>query len=413
MKIAVIGAGISGLVCSYYLTRYHDLTLFEARDYPGGHTRTVEVSAGGRKYAVDTGFIVYNDRNYPRFTKILDILGVKARPTVMGFSVRCEKTGLEYSGGSAAAFFAQRRNFFRPAFHRLILEIFRFSRNTARLAAAAPGETLGGYLKRKAYSDLFIHKFIIPMGAALWSADPAKIRDFPAHYFARFFDHHALLKVRNKPRWYVIDGGSRQYVLKMIEGFKDRIRLETPVSAVRRFEDRVEIVTPSKGTERFDEVVIAAHSDQALAMLSDPSPEEAGILGALPYQENRAVLHTDHTVLPRRRAAWASWNYFIPENRETRATLTYNMNILQSLSADRTFCVTLNDPRPLEASKTIDTTAFHHPVHTAEGLRARREKNRISGVRRTHYCGAYWGYGFHEDGVESALNVCRHFGIEG
>lgn len=411
MKIAVIGAGVSGMVTAYLLSDTHEIAVFEKNHYVGGHTNTLDVEAEGKTYAVDTGFIVFNEVTYPNFIKLLRKLGVSWKPSRMSFSLRCEQTGLEFSPSSLDALFAQRRNLFRPSFYRMLMDIFRFRREAVELLEAADDQiTLSDYLKKKKYSSLFIEKFILPMGAAIWSADPLRFRQFPARFFVEFFNNHGFLNVRDQPRWLVIGGGSRKYAEKLIKPFADRIRLNCPVKSINRQNEYVEIISRDGAIERFDAVILAVHSDEALAMLSDPSQAEKEVLSALPYQENITVLHTDHSLLPRRRKCWASWNYHVPLESLGRVALTYDMNLLQGLEAPVEFCVTLNREASIDPGKAIRKFLYSHPVYTPAGVTAQRRIEEISGVRRTYYCGAYWGYGFHEDGVKSALAVCKHFG---
>lgn len=411
MNIAIIGAGISGLVTAYLLHRDHHITVFEANDYIGGHTRTVEVSDGERTQAVDTGFIVFNDKTYPNFVRLMGRLGISRRPSRMSFSVKCEKTGLEYSPSSPNALFARRQNLLSLPFYRMLLDIFRFRLGSkALLLENDPRVTLGEYLSRKRYSRSFVRHFILPMGAAIWSADPKGFRLFPARYFVQFFDNHGFLNVVHQPRWYVIQGGSSAYVGPLTHPFIERIRVNSPVQSVRRNADYVEITARTGKPEQFDAVVIAAHSDQALAMLVDPSDEERAVLRSIPYQENEVLLHTDISVLPDRRAAWASWNYRIPRNGRDRVHVTYNMNMLQSLDAAKTFCVSLNQNRDIRSEHTLREFVYHHPVYHPDGVAAQGRRERINGKNRTWFCGAYWGAGFHEDGVNSALAVCKDFG---
>ncbi len=415
MNIAVIGTGISGLVCGHLLHEEHDLTFFEANDYVGGHTHTVDVGQENTSYAVDTGFIVFNDWTYPNFIRILDRLGVESQPTSMSFSVKIEKTGLEYNGASLNTLFAQRRNLLRPSFHRMIRDILRFNREAPALLAVAEASdevTLMDYLRQNRYSEEFVEHYIIPMGAAIWSADPRQMRRFPARYFVNFFKNHGLLSVSDRPQWRVIKGGSREYVEKIIQPFRNRIRLGAPVEWIRRHEEFVEVKPRAGESERFDHVIVAAHSDQALRMLADPDNRERDILGAIPYQPNETVLHTDATVLPKRRRAWASWNYHLLHEQQRPVAVTYNMNILQSLTSRDPFCVSLNLNGQAAREKTLQTFEYHHPVYTAAGVAAQKRWPEINGARRTWFCGAYWGYGFHEDGVNSALRVCREFGKE-
>jgi predicted NAD/FAD-binding protein len=411
MRIAIIGSGISGLVSAYLLHPGHDIVVFEANDYIGGHTHTVDVTWAGRTYAVDTGFIVFNEATYPNFVKLLKRLGVSWQPSTMSFSVNSKKDGLEYSPSSLNALFAQRRNLFRPSFYRMIYDIFRFRRESMELLRRKDQETtLGDYLKAKGYSETFVHDFIIPMGSAIWSAAPEQSWHLPARFFIRFFDNHGFLKIRNQPQWLVIKGGSKRYVEKLSRGFRDRIRLACPVMKVTRHADCVEVTPEEAASERFDQVIIATHSDQALAMLADPSEAERRILGSIPYQKNLAILHTDTSCLPKRRACWASWNYHVPETDLDKVAVTYDMNILQQIKAPVEFCVTLNLVETIGAEKIIRNMVYHHPVFTPTGLASQKQHEEINGVNRTYFCGAYWGFGFHEDGVNSALAVCRHFG---
>jgi predicted NAD/FAD-binding protein len=399
------------MVTAYLLSDSHDITVFEKDDYIGGHTHTIDVEAGGTTYPVDTGFIVFNEVTYPNFLKLLSRLGVPWKPSRMSFSMRCEQTGLEFCPSSLDALFAQRRNLLRPAFYRMVLDIFRFRKEAMKLLESRDDRvTLADYLQREKYSSLFIEKFILPMGAAVWSADPLRFRQFPARNFVEFFHNHGFLQVRNQPQWLVVKGGSRQYVEKLIKPFAHRIRLNCPAESITRQDGYVEVRSKARGTERFDAVVLAVHSDEALALLSDPSEAEKEVLAAIPYQENLTVLHTDPSLLPRHRKCWASWNYHVPAEALGRVALTYDMNILQGLDAPVEFCVTLNRPAEIDPAKVIRKLLYSHPVYTPAGVVAQGRREEINGVRRTYYCGAYWGYGFHEDGVKSALAVCKHFG---
>ena len=411
MRVAVIGTGISGMLAAYLLAPEHDLTVFEANDYIGGHTNTIKTEMDGKPYAVDTGFIVYNDWTYPNFIKLMAKLGVESQASSMSFSVKCEKTGLEYNGTSLNSLFAQRVNFLRPSFYLMIREILRFNRESVSiLDTGNESVTLGEYLRENGYSKQFAEHYIIPMGSAIWSAAPEDMLKFPLYYFVRFFKNHGMLSVNERPQWRVIRGGSSRYVAALTQGFRDRIRLNSPVQAVRRFPDGVE-VTPKNGKpEKFDKVIIAAHSDQALKMLADPSADEKKILGAMPYQENEAVLHTDASLLPKRRLAWASWNYHLLASKQARVSVTYNMNILQTLDSPRPFCVTLNRTPDIDPAKILRRITYHHPVYNAGSIEAQKHHALINGVNRTYFCGAYWGYGFHEDGVKSALEVAKYFG---
>lgn len=411
MKIAIIGGGISGLTTAHLLCGEHEITLFEAGDYPGGHTNTLDVTHAGTSYAVDTGFIVFNERTYPNFIKLLERFGVASQPSVMSFSAACETSGLQYCATNLDTLFAQRKNLFSLPFWRMLLEIFRFNRASAELYGSSDlGLTLGEYLSCHGYSALFIEKFLVPMGAAVWSADPAQFLTFPAAAFVQFFTNHGMLNAFDQPVWRVVTGGSRQYIAPLIRPFRDRIRLSTPVERVRRYPDRVAITPCGGEPEAFEHVVLACHSDQALALLADPSDAERELLGAIPYQKNDTVLHTDSRLLPSLPKARASWNCLLPRRQQESVVLTYWMNLLQTIAAPVDFCVTLNSPEAIAADKVIRRLTYHHPVYSAVAFQAQKRRDEISGVNRSSYCGAYWSWGFHEDGVKSALAVCQQFG---
>ncbi|NOI81690.1 NAD(P)/FAD-dependent oxidoreductase [Vibrio tubiashii] len=411
MKIAIIGTGISGLTCGYYLHREHDVTLFEANDYIGGHTATVDVEVEGRSYSVDTGFIVYNDRTYPNFIALMEEIGVEGRPSQMSFSVRNDSNGLEYNGHTVSTLFAQKRNWLNPKFYSFIFEILRFNKEVKEIANQPNMVelTLGDFLTSRNFSDFFCDNYILPMGAAIWSSTLADMRAFPLPFFARFFLNHGLLDVTNRPQWYVIKGGSRAYIKPLTRGFADKIRLNTPVESVVR--DQAGVTLHFNGqTERFDQVVFTCHSDQALQLLKDSSATEQSVLSNLAYQANEVILHTDESLLPKRKAAWASWNYWLEgsEGEQSRApTLTYNMNILQHIDAPKTFCVSLNSSEQIEQEKILKRFVYHHPVFNQQSIEAQSRRDEINGLSRTWFCGAYWYNGFHEDGVRSALDIVR------
>ena len=410
MKIAVVGTGIAGNTVAYHLCRDHDLVVYEANAYAGGHTNTVEVESDGREYAVDTGFIVYNDRTYPNFMRLLDELGVAGQATSMSFGVRDETSGLEYQGSSLNNLFAQRRNLVNAGFWSMIRDILRFNREAPALLDRPDDHvSLGDYLRAQGYSWRFIDHYIIPMGAAIWSSDPQTMHSFPARFFVRFFVNHGLLSLHDRPTWHVIRGGSKQYVDKLTAPFRERIRLSTPVEWIRRTPTGALIKARGAETESFDAVFIATHSDQALRLLSDASPLEREVLGAMSYQKNEAWLHTDTSALPRTRRAWAAWNYRIPADAQRQVAVTYNMNILQSLRSRETFLVTLNDGGDIDPSRVLRRITYHHPVFTPQGVAAQRRQAEVNGVQHTWFCGAYWRNGFHEDGVVSALDALDHF----
>lgn len=416
MDIAVIGGGISGLACAHYLSRSHRVSLFEAGREVGGHTATVDVKVGTRRYAVDTGFIVYNDWTYPHFIALLEELGVSSKPTSMGFSVRDERSGLEYSGSSLDTLFAQRRNLLSPRFIGMVRDILRFNRESVadlEEGKLSDDETLGQYLQRKGYGQAFQRDYLVAMGSAIWSSDCDTINRFPVSFFLRFFRNHGLLSVGKRPQWRVIEGGSREYLRPLCRRFEQRIYTGSPVRSVRRPAGGGALIELENGAgHSFDQVVIATHSDQALRMLADPSAAEREILGALPYQRNEVVLHTDTRLLPRNRKTWSSWNYHLGRHSD-RAVVTYNMNILQGLEAPETFCVTLNNAAAINPHKVLGTFYYDHPVFSLGGIAAQARWAEISGVRNTWYCGAYWHNGFHEDGVNSALRVVQALGDKG
>jgi predicted NAD/FAD-binding protein len=408
MKIAIIGSGIAGNVIAHHLHRAHDITVFESAAHIGGHTHTHNVELDGECHQIDTGFIVFNDWTYPNFIALLDELGVESQPSAMSFSVRNEISGLEYNGTSLNRLFAQRRNLLRPSFHRMIRDILRFNRMAPQVLALKEEFLLGEYLAREGYSRTFIDNYLLPMGAAIWSTDPARMMSFPARFFVRFFHNHGMLSVDQRPQWRAIRGGSARYVDKLIAPFRHRIRLNTPVERVWRMPDRVMIKVRDAEAERFDYAFLACHSDQALRMLADPSTQEREVIGAIPYQPNEAVLHTDTSLLPRKKLAWAAWNYHVGAGQGA-ATLTYNMNILQSLKSRHTFCVTLNRTADIAPDKIIKRLNYDHPLYTPAGVAAQQRQHEVNGVNRTYYCGAYWRYGFHEDGLVSALAALKHF----
>ena len=412
MKIAIIGSGISGLTAAYLLNRKHDVTIFEANDYIGGHTHTHKVNIDGKKYSVDTGFIVYNERTYPNFIKLLDLLNVERQLSTMGFSVKSISKDYEYAGESLNSLFAKRSNIFRFGFLRMLYEMYHFGKKADSSGIGLDASvTLGDYLKKEKYSGEFINYFIIPMGAAIWSTPANKVLNMPAYFFIKFFYNHGMLETINRPNWWVIKNGSSEYIKKIIRGFENKINLSTPVKTVVRKNERIEIQLAKKEeTLKFDSVIFATHSDQALEMLENPTDTEKDILSSIPYQKNEVLLHTDSSVLPRRKLSWASWNYQLDSDPALPVVLTYNMNILQSINCKETLCVTLNDHNSVDETKILKKITYHHPLFNGKSIEAQKRKSEISGVNNTHYCGAYWRNGFHEDGVVSALDVCKDFG---
>jgi predicted NAD/FAD-binding protein len=404
MKIAIIGAGISGLTCAHLLHREHDVQVFEAGDYAGGHSHTVDVETASGCYAVDTGFIVFNDRNYPNFERLLSELDVATQPSTMSFGVS-DGSDFEYNGASVNGLFASRRHLVDRSFHGMVADMVRFNRDARDLLRSNADPALGEWVAERGYGGAFVNRLIGPQASAVWSAEPGQVWQFPARFLLEFFDNHGMLGFRGRPQWRTVVGGSRTYVEALTAPWRARLRLSTPVQSVRRDPAGVTVTTVGGHRERFEAVVIATHSDQALAMLADPSSRERELLGSIPYQRNEAVLHTDRSLLPRRRRAWASWNYHLGGAVPAGPTVTYHMNRLQSLSAEETLCVTLNRTEQIDPSRIIRTIDYAHPVYTRAGVAARERHREISGQNRTHYCGAYWGWGFHEDGVRSALRV--------
>ncbi|HXN38065.1 MAG TPA: FAD-dependent oxidoreductase [Solirubrobacteraceae bacterium] len=409
MRIAIIGAGVSGLVCAHRLHADHELVVFEASDRLGGHANTVRVDTETGAHDIDTGFIVFNDRNYPSFERLLDELDVTTQASRMSFGVS-DGVDFEYNGASPNGLFATRRNLIDPSFYRMIADLVRFNRDARELLASEEDPSLCDWLAAQRYSRAFVERLIVPQASAVWSADPAQMWSFPARFLVEFFDNHGMLGLRDRPRWRTISGGSRTYVEALARPWRERIRLSSAVTDVTRHPDHVIVSSRGCEPERFDAIVLATHSDQALALLGDPSERERELLGAIPYQRNEAVLHTDRSLLPRRRRAWASWNYHLAEAVTGRCTVTYHMNQLQSLQADREFCVTLNRTDAIDPQRIIRTIPYAHPVYTSAGRAAQSRHHEISGHNRTHYCGAYWGWGFHEDGVRSALRVAGELG---
>lgn len=412
MRIAIIGSGIAGLTCAHLLSRRHAITLFEAADRVGGHTHTVDVHWRGQHYAVDTGFIVFNDWTYPHFIRLLEHLGVASRMTEMSFSVHDPRTGFEYNGHDLNSLFAQRRNLLSPGFWGMLRDVLRFNRQALadldqqRIDGAT---TLGNYLRDNRYGQRFIDHYIVPMGSAIWSMSRADMLHFPLQFFVRFCRNHGLLSVNQRPQWRVIEGGSRSYLAPLCRPFAEHIRLNCPVQRVSRDDEGVTVAWAG-ASERFDKVVFACHSDQALALLSNPSEQEQAILGAIRYASNDVVLHTDTRLLPRRRRAWASWNYRLDSSQQAPAALTYDMNILQGLEAPVTFCVSLNQTVLVDPAQIIARFEYAHPQYSLAAVAAQARQGELQGPLHSYYCGAYWANGFHEDGVLSALNVARHFG---
>lgn len=411
MRIAIVGTGISGLVVAHHLHRRHDVTVFEAADRIGGHTNTVEVDIDGDRFAVDTGFIVCNERTYPNFLGLLAEVGVATQPSEMSFSVSDPSQGLEYRASNLSSLYAQRRNLARPSFHRMVADIVRSNRAMRTLVASGRDdldETLGDFVARHRLSRPFVDHFLVPFGASIWSADPRTFLRFPVVTYARFMANHGLIDLRNRPAWRTVTGGSSTYVAALTAPFADRIRTRTAVHKVRRDlpGGEVELVTDA-GPEQFDRVVLATHSDQALRVLADPSPAERQVLGAIAYQPNIATLHTDPRFLPANPRARGAWNFHVGADGGRSATLTYWMNRLQSLATETPLLVTLNRHDEIDPGRVLRRFEYDHPVFDAAAITAQGRRHEIQGRGGTYFAGAYWGHGFHEDGVNSGLDVIR------
>jgi predicted NAD/FAD-binding protein len=407
MRIAVVGSGISGMASAWLLGREHEVVLLEANDYVGGHTHTHEVESGGTTYAVDSGFIVFNPDNYPLLTRMFNELDVPSQPTTMSFAVRDERTNLEYGATDLASLFCQRRNLVSPRFIGMVRDIMRFYREApAVLNLPGEGPTVGQYLATNHYGSLFRDNHLLPMTSALWSSPAAKALDFPLKYLVTFMTNHHMMQVDARPAWRVVTGGSQRYVDALKARWRVQVRLNAPVRQVRRIEGMVDI-----DGERFDHVVLACHSDQALAILAEPTQSERDILGAIGYQQNDTVLHTDTRVLPRRRKAWSAWNVLVPGDAGAPCTVTYCMNLLQSLDAPETFCVSLNCGDRIDPSRVLRRMRYAHPEYTHASVAARQRKAEIQGRGGVWFAGAYWGWGFHEDGMRSALDVVNGLGV--
>jgi hypothetical protein len=411
MRIAVIGSGIAGLASSWLLSRKHDVTLFEGNDYLGGHTHTHEIELGGRSLAVDTGFIVFNPDNYPLLSKLFDELGVESQPTTMSFAVRNERSGLEYNATNFDGLFCQRRNLVSPRFLRMLRDIARFYRDApALLGGNGEGPTLGDYLEQGGYSAGFRDDHIVPMASALWSAPSAQVMQFPARHLLRFMANHRMLQASGRPQWRVVKGGSQRYVRALRSRWRVRERAGCAATAVHREAGGVRIDSAA-GNEHFDHAVLACHSDHALSLLKDARERERDILGAITWQANDTVLHTDASLLPRRRKAWAAWNALVPAAPSGQCTVSYCMNLLQSLDAPEPIIVSLNPPARIAPERILRRMRYEHPLYTHAAVRAQSRKHEIQGVDRTWFAGAWWGWGFHEDGMRSAVDVASGLGV--
>ena len=408
MKIAIIGSGISGNTLAYYLNPHHQITLFESNDRIGGHSHTHQIDIFNQKVSVDTGFIVFNKKTYPRFLKLLHELKVPYENSAMSFSVKDSQKDFEYNGTNLNALFAQRKNFMNPRFYKMISEILRFNKSSIILLSSDEEISLGHYLKREGYSDFFKKYYILPMGSAIWSSNIKTMMEFPAKFFIQFFNNHGMLNINDRPQWLTISGGSINYVNKMIDSFRKKIKLNQNIKYIERKKDHIAIHHKDR-IEKFDWVFFACHSDEAFKLIKSPGLHEKNILKAIPYTDNEVVLHYDDHFMPKRKLAWAAWNYHIDDNSNSPASLTYNMNILQNLKTEAPLLVTLNPMQKINKKKIIKTLSYAHPQYSLRGMEAQSKYHLISGVNRTSFAGAYWGNGFHEDGVKSALDAIQQF----
>ncbi|TEW55257.1 FAD-dependent oxidoreductase [Psychromonas sp. RZ22] len=411
-NIAIIGSGVSGLTAAYLLSKKHKVTVFEKNDYIGGHTATVDIEKAGESFAIDTGFIVFNDKTYPNYLALLNEIGIGKQATEMSFAVHNCQTGLEYNGHNLNTLFAQRSNLFKPRFWMLVKEILRFNKLCKSIFEQGNYKdslTLGDFLSENNFNAFFAEHYILPMGAAIWSSSLTQMEGFEFRFFVQFFHNHGLLNIADRPQWYVIPKGSRSYLTPLCGPFKERIHLNTKLKSIARAHGKVTLSFEDKDDQIFDEVVIASHSDQALSLLSDATQDERAVLSAMPYSENSVVLHTDTSLLPDRKSAWASWNYQLSSDRSKAASVTYNMNILQGLTTEHTFCVTLNQKEAIAAEKILREFTYHHPIFSSDSIKAQKKRHLICGLNHTHFAGAYWHNGFHEDGVRSAVEVAERF----
>ncbi|WP_441239320.1 NAD(P)/FAD-dependent oxidoreductase [Bradyrhizobium sp. 930_D9_N1_4] len=408
-RIAVIGTGISGMSAAWLLSQRHDVTVYEQDGRLGGHSNTVEVSTPDGAVPVDTGFIVYNEKTYPNLTALFAHLGVPTHPSEMSFAVSLEDAALEYSGTSLNGLFAQRSNVFRPRFWSMLGDLWRFYREAPRdLSSLDDFSSLEQYLDAGQYGEVFRSDHLLPMAAAIWSASPSLMLQYPAASFIRFHDNHGLLRLRNRPQWRTVVGGSRNYVDALTHRFRDRVHLARGVAAIRRHRDGVDVRDRGGHTDQFDEVVIATHADQALALLDEPTAHERSVLGAFRYSQNRAVLHSDPVLMPQRKAAWASWNYIGGRGTTNSPTVTYWMNALQQLPTSQNLFVTLNPSA--EPKQVLHEEFYDHPIFDAAAMSAQRRLWSLQGQDRTWFCGSYFGAGFHEDGLQSGLAVAETLG---
>lgn len=406
MKIAIIGSGVAGLTAAHLLHQQHDIAVYESNNYIGGHVNTIDLYIEEKPISIDTGFIVFNDWTYPNFEQLINSLNIRIQNSEMSFSAKCESTGFEWSGSGLQSLIFNSDNWKQLKPYQIFYDIIRFKKLAlAFLENTEKQQTLGEFLNTNRFSAAFTKYYILPMGAAIWSSTLVQINNYPARSFLKFFKNHGLLNLKVRPQWKTIVGGSKQYVSELIKPFKNKIYTNTAVKNVKRVAGRVEIFSEGRAPEYFDHVIFACHSDQALALLDRYSPKEKKVLGSIQYQKNVAVLHSDESIMPERRSAWSSWNYFIPSKDTGNANVTYYMNRLQNLSCQEDYFVTLNPNTEINPSKIIETIDYMHPVFNQPTIDAQQQQSSINGENNTWYCGAYWRNGFHEDGVWSAIRT--------
>lgn len=412
--IAVIGAGVSGLVAACVLSQKHNVTVFERTPRPGGHAQTTIVTDQGRSVAIDTGFIVFNQPNYPLLCRLFDMLDVRTQASNMSFSVHCEESGFEYNGTNLNQFFSQRKNLLKPNVWNMLRDILRFNRGSVETLRGNLSDqiTVGEFLQKGGYSDQFLRNYLLPLGASIWSCHETDFRKFPIRFVIEFLGNHGLLQLTNRPKWRTVSGGSYTYVSKLQDLLGSSLRLNAAVQSVERTKRGVSVNWNDNQTETFNEVIMATHADTSMATIINPDEEELETLKAFPYGENEGCLHTDTQTLPKNKRAWASWNYRLPRERQEGVSISYNMNLLQNLDTSRTYCMSLNQKDSIDRKHVVQSMRFRHPIFRTGRQNAQKNHKALLRRKGISYCGAYWGYGFHEDGIRSALSVCKAFEVE-
>ncbi|MDA8561649.1 FAD-dependent oxidoreductase [Gammaproteobacteria bacterium] len=404
MRIAIVGSGISGLTAAFLLNKKHDVYVFEKENWIGGHTHTLDVIENNRNLAIDTGFIVFNDKTYPYFNKLLNKLGVEKQKTTMSFSVANQYRGIEYNGTDLKGIFAQRQNILNINFIKMLVSILKLNKIAKGITKLDYNLSLADFISEYKINHYTVENYLLPMCCAIWSCEQEQMLDTPARFLFNFLNNHGMLNINDRPQWYTVKNGSKQYVNALVGSESIKFYKDSPVQKVIRTESSVKINT-SNESHVFDKVIMATHANDTLTLIENPNSEEANILSCFPYQDNHVALHTDTSVLPKNRRAWAGWNYRVDEGNKQSCRLSYNMNILQNIQSKTTYCVSVNQSDLIDKNKLIAEFTYAHPVYTQSGLKAQKQQLAISGVNNIFYCGAYWRYGFHEDGVRSALHI--------